>query len=211
MRVNWSWPVPEAKKYSFQDRPLLILDLETTGLDPAIHDVLEIGAVLCHQRTSAIQSTFQVKIEPWRLELAQPKALEVNGYTPERWQFAVRRREAWTSFFDFGRNAIMSSWNAHFELGFIQPPIHSYFPHNNDDDLKRFGPFDRHLIDLPSIAWAVLGPQAKLGKDYIAAALGLPPEPKPHGALTGALHASSILKALRFHIGLETGHVQEAA
>src|ERR1035437_3437468 len=161
MRVNWSWPVPEEKKYTLLDRPLLILDLETTGLDPAIHEVLEIGAVLCNQRTLAIQSTFEAKIKPRRLDLAQPRALEVNGFTPEAWEFAAWRLDAWTSFFDFGRSAVMASYNAHFERGFIQPMIDASFPHGNDADLKRFGPFDRHLVDIPSIAWGVLGPQAK--------------------------------------------------
>ena len=203
--------MPEEKKYSFQDRPLLVLDLETTGLDPAIHEVLEIGAVLCDQRTMKIQGTFQAKVKPRHIETAQPRALEVNGYTREAWKYAVWRADAWSSFFAFGRNAVMSSWNAHFELGFIQPMILDYFPHENDDDLKRFGPFDRHLIDIPSIAWGVLGPQAKLGKDYIAEAMGLPVEPKPHGALIGALHAYTILKALRFQVGMESEYVEKAA
>ena len=175
----------------FNDRSLVITDLETTGLDPIIHEVIDIGAVRVDQESLEIEATFTCKIQPVYIELAHPKALEVNGYTPEAWKNAVRHDDAWQSFFSFGRQGVFSSWSVSFDWGFVDPAIRFYHPE------QRFGPFDRHLIDLPSVAWGIVGPVAKVGKDAVAEVLGLEPEPLPHDGLAGALHALTILRRLR--------------
>ena len=46
----------------FIDRALVITDLETTGLDPLIHEVIDIGAVRVDQASLEIEATFSAKI-----------------------------------------------------------------------------------------------------------------------------------------------------
>lgn len=61
-------------------RPVCWLDLETTGLDPETHEIIEIGAY-CNGRV------FETKVIPTRLETAEQEALEVNGFTDvEDWK-----------------------------------------------------------------------------------------------------------------------------
>jgi DNA polymerase-3 subunit epsilon len=193
---------------SLKERDLLIVDLETTGLDPIIHEVLEVAAIRVHQESLEIQSTFTAKVVPQHPFTAEPKALEVNGYTLEAWKDAVWPSDVWPSFFDFAHNTILCSYAAVFEIGFLRETFKSYMKIPADADARevfRFGPFARHIIDIPSIAWSLLGPVEKLGKDPVAEILGLRPEEEPHRALNGATHALAVLRAIKFHIGRQHG------
>src|ERR1035441_1042254 len=93
----------------FIDRSLVIVDLETTGLDPLVHEVIDIGAVRVDQASLDIEATFSAKIAPAHIELANPIALQVNGYTPEGWRHAVDPRNGWLSFFAFGRQGVFAT------------------------------------------------------------------------------------------------------
>jgi len=182
----------------FIDRALVITDLETTGLDPLIHEVIDIGAVRVDQATLEIEATFSAKIQPLHIELASPIALEVNGYTPEAWKHAVNQSDGWRSFFSFARQSVFASYSTRFDWGFTNEALRFYYPNQQADrSREEYGPFERHLIDIPSIAWGVLGPLPKIGKDPVATFLGIGPEDKPHDGLRGALHALKVLKELR--------------
>jgi DNA polymerase III alpha subunit (gram-positive type) len=195
---------------NFQERPLIITDLETTHLDPTYGEVLQIGAVRVDQKTLAIEALFQAKLEPLHICTAQPKSLEVNGYTPEAWADAVSQEDGFKSFFSFARQGVFCSYAVQFDWGFLKPVIARHYHFSADQDRQRFGPFDRHLIDVPSIAWGILGPMPKIRKNAVAQALGLQPEPEPHGALAGALHALEVLRTLRARVG-DRPYVQAAA
>lgn len=78
----------------FGGRPLAYLDLEFTGLDPALHDITEIAVLLPawapHARelgTEVVEDWYAwcVKTWPTRLEHAEPRALEVNGFDEQIW------------------------------------------------------------------------------------------------------------------------------
>ena len=188
---------------NFPDRELVLVDLETTGLDAELHDVIEIGAVRVNQHTLELQSTFQAKVKPLFLKRADPVSLNINGYSEEGWRNAVSFTAAWPSFFDFARGSVFASYAVQFDWGFMKRVIRAGwldYSKSEDMDVRRFGPFDRHLIDIPSIAWGVLGPQKSLSKNKIAEALGIAPEPLPHRGLTGALHGLTVLRALRHRI-----------
>ena len=55
----------------FIDRSLVIVDLETTGLDPLVHEVIDIGAVRVDQASLDIEATFSARlrrpISNWRI------------------------------------------------------------------------------------------------------------------------------------------------
>lgn len=61
----------------------VFVDIETTGLDPLLHEIIEIAAVDIEGNV-----LLDAKCLPERIEDASPKALEVNGYTKEAWDSA---------------------------------------------------------------------------------------------------------------------------
>lgn len=56
---------------------IAIVDCETTGLDPFLHEVWEAAVIL---RSGGVESEHVFRIEP-NLATADPKALEINRYT----------------------------------------------------------------------------------------------------------------------------------
>jgi DNA polymerase-3 subunit epsilon len=65
------------------------LDTETTGLDYKKHEILEFASLTARRNTDSsftVLSTCEFKIKPERIDLAEPTALKVNGYTEEAWQ-----------------------------------------------------------------------------------------------------------------------------
>jgi DNA polymerase III epsilon subunit-like protein len=98
-------PRPEAAK----PRPcIVVVDTETTGLDPTAHEVIDVAAVLVDAGTFEVLAEAGGRCPLLRPDRAHPEALRVNGYTPEAWATArpleevlpevlglVARAEAW--------------------------------------------------------------------------------------------------------------------
>jgi DNA polymerase-3 subunit epsilon len=67
---------------------LTVFDTETTGLDPDKHEILEVALlsfILDRDGNHYILKEYESKIRPEQIHLANPKALEINGYTEEAW------------------------------------------------------------------------------------------------------------------------------
>src|SRR3989338_6197857 len=79
---------------------LAFVDLETTGLDPFRHEIIEIGIVLAEQRADLFGKLFleriaehEIRLKPEHIETADPKALEVCKYHERNWENAVAQKE----------------------------------------------------------------------------------------------------------------------
>ena len=85
--------------YVHFNRDLLIIDTETTGLDPKIHRVLQLAGILLDKNTLETRQFFTSYIYagPKDFELASPKALEINHITPELVASAPRFPTAWSN------------------------------------------------------------------------------------------------------------------
>ncbi len=65
------------------------IDVETTGLDPAQHEICQFGYTIFTRETIFANTAHDVYVSPHARSKAQPKALEVNGFTAERMSHGV--------------------------------------------------------------------------------------------------------------------------
>ena len=70
------------------------VDTETTGLNLSTteHEVIEYSILI--ERNGSIVDRITRKVKPSRIELAHPRALEINGYTEEKWADALTKKQA---------------------------------------------------------------------------------------------------------------------
>lgn len=186
------WPSEAPEQWG-----LAIIDVETTGLDPGRHEMIDIGAIYTDLDGNELGRIF-IRIMPPHPQRIEPAASAVNGYSEERWRAlgAVDEAEAVADFLAFharvaeGRRIVFTAYNAQFDHGFVSALL-SRHGHRFDDHYTYF------LLDIPSMAW---GQGLKvLGNSRLAAALGLPDEtrdPMQHTGITGAEWNLSLYRAL---------------
>lgn len=172
----------------FNERPLIITDLETTGLDPAKNDIIEIGALSVSPKTLDVIDTFEVKVQMERPWNATSFALELNGYNPAEWENAVTLQQAMKVFAAFAATGVLLAQNVTFEYGFLR------------EAFRKTGiadSMDYHRLDLPSMVWFMNPYAESLKLTNTAISFGLGPEPTPHRAINGAKFALEVLRKLR--------------
>lgn len=169
-------------------RPIAFTDLETTGLSVIKHEIIEIGAVITNPALEVIDEV-DIKVRPEHIETASARALEINGYTPEKWLGAVSLREALQEYSDKTVNAMFLAHNPTFDWKFIE---RGFEVTGVEDNL------DYHRLDNFSVAWHALKDARleKLNQDILARHLGLEPEPAEHRAINGARLSYEIYKRL---------------
>lgn len=177
-------------------RNLAFLDTETTGLNPDIHEIIQIGAVVVSQTLSddgkvsfEVIEEFELKVKPEHIDLADPVALRINGYDEADWVFAYTLKEAMTILASKTKDMIMVAHNAHFDLNFfdrawkkteITNPMHVY------------------ALDTISIAYAKLYGRADVDKfslRFLSQYLGIENK-NAHTALSDARTTFELYKKL---------------
>jgi DNA polymerase III epsilon subunit-like protein len=139
---------------------------------------------------------------------AEPGALKVNGFTEEQLRDHGRlpMHLALKDFVKWAKKAddmILCGWNGAFDFRFLSTEF--------DREGMDF-PFGYRLVDLHTLAYYFFRVRdnwtpmhdgiSTVGLNYTLKKLGLPPEPEPHNALTGAkcnlLVLETITKMLRY-------------
>ena len=133
---------------------MAFIDLETTGLDPERHEIIEIGVIIVRQTfTADNQAVFEVieeleyKVKPEHLETAEPEALRINGYNESEWLFSADLKAVMQIVADKTADCIMVGQNVHFDWKFLEAGF------------KKCGLSNKmhyHKLDTISIAWAKL-------------------------------------------------------
>lgn len=161
---------------ALKDRTLAFIDCETTGLDPTVHEVIEYAVIL--EEPDGTFQEFTAKVTPEYIERAHPRALEVNGYTPEKWVGSVPSVQAAQ---EIGRllsgDVVLVGHNVRFDSGFFT------------EMLKRAGVnvrIDYHTVDTITLAWEHLVPKGLTSLSLANVCKFLSVTPGGHEALADA-------------------------
>lgn len=133
---------------------LAFVDLETTGLDPEKHEIIEVGCLIAEQLprlgkgpTLRIIDELNLRIKPEHLETAEPEALRLNGYNETDWLFAVDLKSALEALVKKAAGAVMVGQNVSFDWTFLERGFERTGVKHN---------FHYHKLDLLSMAFAKL-------------------------------------------------------
>lgn len=176
---------------------IALVDVETTGLDPTHHEMVDLGAVYV-RHDGEVLGRFFVRILPPHPERLDAGAAAVNGFDLARWRAgnavdeaeAVRRWQAFHAQVSDGAPVAFGAFNAWFDQAFT------------DALLRRHGSswralFHHQILDLPSMAW---GQGARdLANASLAVRYGIEPEtrdPLRHTGQSGAEYNLELYRAL---------------
>ncbi|MBI4118904.1 MAG: 3'-5' exonuclease [Parcubacteria group bacterium] len=175
----------------FTKRPLAITDVETTGLDYQLHEIIEIGLILADQKTLKVLDEWSVKVKPRKIKTAAEAALKVAGYNKLDWLGAITLKEAMEAYSKKTKNAIFVAQNSFFDWSFLSEAFKSTGIEDHTD---------YHRVDLFTIGWfnsSKLKGLKKFTLKEMCRYFGLEPEPLPHRAPNGAHKAYEVLQKLR--------------
>ena len=159
---------------------LTVLDTETTGLDPDIHEIIQIATisyVVSAEGERFITKKYEKKINPIRLHTASEKALEINGFTHEEWRGSPDAADVMPEVKEIIENSdILVGQNLIFDLNFINEICH-----RNNIEPPNFPPY----IDTKSIADRLVNAHwlQRSGMDYLVEHYGVNVEGRAHTAL----------------------------
>jgi len=181
-----------------EDWLLAFVDVETTGLLPGYHEMIDIGMILTDVEGREIDRLF-LRLQPQHPERTSEGARAVNAFEPDRWRElgALSPKDAVERIASFhhraagGRDVLLVAHNSHFDAAFL------------DHLFRGQGRTWRELyhyfvLDLPSMAWS-LGLR-HLDGSALTKALGIEDEPHvaaDHTGITGAEVDVRVYRALR--------------
>lgn len=181
-------------------RPMAWIDTETTGLNPAVHEVIDVAVVFDLDVASSLRiphltipegadyAFFSARIKPERLGVAEPTALRVNGYTPEAWANAHDAATVVQVLQVILKDVVLVGHNVAFDKGFIESMI------QRTGSQFRFG---HHAIDTVTLAiehLVCVGAES-VSLDHICPILGIS-NANNHTALADALRCRAAYRAL---------------
>jgi DNA polymerase-3 subunit epsilon/oligoribonuclease len=178
----------------------IFLDTESTGLDPQIHNVIEIAFkvidVLTGHCLASYQSIVSQTPEVWQNK--DPQSIEINGFT---WEEVIKGKEPTligleiiailTSLQIERGKSVFICQNPSFDRSFFAQLISVY----TQEKLR----WPYHWLDFASMFWALrmqeslkggqpFPKEINLSKNDIANRYNLPPEAHPHRAMNGVDH-----------------------
>lgn len=186
----------------------IFLDIETTGLDPTKHCVIDIAFKIVDLSSGELKSSFSsvVKQSDDAWSKADPTSIQINGYTWEQVSQGKDPRLIGQEIIQLFSQlpiergkAVFICQNPAFDRGFFSHLVDVYTQE------KLNWPY--HWLDLASMYWAMFYQKTlregnrfpekmSLSKNDIARAYNLPAEVDPHRALNGVDHLLLCYKAV---------------
>ena len=181
---------------------MIVLDIETSGLEPLRHSILSIGALDQLEPSNQFYGECCV----WDGSDIQDEALAINGFTRDDCFDTARAYEAEliTAFVAWATSRpqvrILAAQNPSFDLEFVQAVC------------ARAGiacPFGKRTIDVHSLVWVHMQQRGSVAPldtklrsginlDYALRYCGIPEEPKPHNALMGAKCHTEVISRIAY-------------
>lgn len=177
------------EEINFRDRKLVFVDLETTGLNPDVHEITEIGCLVVSGKTFEIELVYEEKVKPVNIEKASREALEIYHYSEKKWKGAKPLKKVLEKIASIAPGGLITGWNVSFDWWFLDKAFRKF---------KMEPDFDHHRIDVMSIAYAKLYSKKKverLGLRKIAPYFGIS-LPETHGAMVDIRTTYEIFKKL---------------
>lgn len=169
---------------------LFVVDLEMSGSNPQVHEVLDVGGVRARLHPELAEETsWGVRVKPRHIGNAIPAALKVVGYSPKAWKDAAELEPALERFAEVGAGAIVTGWGIGQDMAFL---VECY------RRLGRDWPFARLALDVQAMARALLqggGQVDRFNLGHVADRLGIG-RMGEHGALADAYATYDVLLKL---------------
>lgn len=177
---------------------LAFIDLETTGTNPEIHEIIEIGCIVAEQvprpgRGPELKKIdeLDIKVRPEHMETAEPVALRVNGYNEADWLFAIPLKTALETLAKKTGGAIVVGQNVAFDWAFLEKGFEKTGLEHNFHDF--------HMLDLVSLSFAKLYDDPdynqKFGLRFLCERFGVKNE-KAHSAMSDIKATFDVYKKL---------------
>lgn len=179
---------PNSKPKSDQRPDIAFVDLETSGLKPWEHEIVEIAAVRVDGKTLEVKSQISTKVKPTKP--VSPEAARINGYTPEKWKDAISIEHGLKLLYPQIEGARWAGSNPSFDRQFVanaNKKTGLEFPR-----LSTFRMIDTNAMVEP---WIFHGIIPNAGLDELIKLFGLPPRGE-HSALGDALMALEVYKKI---------------
>lgn len=182
---------------------MIILDIETTGIDPENNSIISIGALDFFNPLNQ----FYVECRIFKNAEISEEALAINGFTREQILFTNKYslEEGLLKYTDWLKHVgekTIAGENPGFDRGFLNASFERC-------GLKRipFRTIDLHTLSyvnhlVNGIAIPLKEGVSNINLDFTLGYAGLPSEPKPHNALTGAKYEAEAFSRIIYGKGL---------
>lgn len=183
---------------------MIVLDIEASGVNSEKHSILSLGALDFDNP----DNRFYLECQAWEGAHIDPEAIKVCGFTEEEATDDTKQTEAqliaqFMTWADAIEDQTFVGQNVSFDRDFVQAAC------------QRAGynyPFAHRTIDTHSLAFMhhiLHGKEVPIDKRHsalnieaVCAYIGIPGEPEPHNALTGALVHAEMLARLAYGMKL---------
>ncbi len=180
---------------------MVIIDCEMTGLDPKKNSIISIGGIDIENP----ERRLYIECQAWEGAECDPISLGVNGFTVDQCFDKNKKtlKEVMREVYEWIQpisDKTLAGQNVYLDMHFL------------NDSFERSGidfRFTYRILDLHTMAYVdhvknhVLLPekngQTGLSLSPILRYLGLPIEPRPHNALTGAMVSAEAISRLLYH------------
>lgn len=169
---------------------LFVVDLEMSGSNAQLHEVLDVGGVRASLAPGfPEEQAWGARVKPKHIGNAVPAALKVVGYSPKAWKNALEIDAAFEQFSDLGRDAMISGWGIGQDMAFLAESYRR---------LNAPWPFATVALDIQPIARQLLkggGQVDRFNLGHVADRLGIG-RMGEHGALADAYATYDVLVKL---------------
>lgn len=179
---------------------MIVVDVETSGLDYKKCSLLSIGAV----DFDSPSDQFYIECSAWEGAQISDHALAINGFTAEEVRDPQKPTEGeaiklFLNWLKEKKEITIVGQNVYFDMYFIEAAA---------ERAGEISPLGKRIVDLHSLIYAhmlsnnknipIQKSRSAVDSDFIMNYVGLPPEPKPHNALVGAKFEAEALCRLLF-------------